>query len=183
LAISGALAEHGHFQHWNSKRKKRGKRVLLSSLMLTPMVDMFSLLVIFLLQFFSASPDFHLMDGVELPLSFSSTELKFAPVFSLSPEEVYVDQKLVGKTHDLLKNPKPLADELIRLREDWLAQKQAMWASQTTEKSPEGTDSPLWLGEINFEAHKEMDSTIISQFMAILSAHHFGSIQLIAFGD
>lgn len=139
----------------------------MASLTLTPMVDMFSLLVIFLLQFFTASPDFLLTDKMDLPTSKSPTELREIPVVSLAEDQVYVEHKPVGAVKDILKNPEPLAHELQGLQDKWV------------KEHPGET----WEGEINLEAHKEIESTIISQYMAVLAAQNYGTIQLIAFGD
>lgn len=155
------------FGTWMKSRKARDKKTIMANLMLTPMVDMFSLLVIFLLQFFTAAPDFLLTDKMELPTSKSNTELHEIPVVSLGEDQVYVEHKPIGAVKDILKNPEPLAIELQALQNKWL-----------TEHPGE-----TWDGEINLEAHREIASTTISQYMAVLAAQNYGTIQLIAFGD
>lgn len=155
------------FGAWNKDRKSKNKKAMVANLMLTPMVDMFSLLVIFLLQFFTAAPDFYLTDKIDLPTSVSSTELKEMPVVSISEESVFVDRKRIGDVKELIKNPEPLANELQALHTKWLAEH----------------PGETWEGEINLEAHKTIESTTISQYMAVLSSQHYGTIQLIAFGE
>lgn len=155
------------FGSWLRQRKTREKKTVMASLMLTPMVDMFSLLVIFLLQFFTASPDFLLTDNMELPNSKSPTELREIPVVSIATDQVYLEHKVIGPMEDVLKNPEPLATELQALQTKWVAEH----------------PGETWEGEINLEAHKEIKSTTISQYMAILAAQNYATIQLIAFGD
>src|SRR4051794_12115155 len=87
------------------ERKAKGrKRSIIVGLSLTSMVDMFSLLVIFLLQTFSASPELLIVaKGVALPEAHSGTAIKDAPVLALSRDEVYLDQKSLGSAAALLK--------------------------------------------------------------------------------
>jgi biopolymer transport protein ExbD len=144
-------------------KKSGGKKVLFASLMLTSMVDMFSLLVIFLLQTFSASPELMVIGkGVTLPSAATGKELKDAPVLAISNEEVYLDQKLVGNTAELLKNPTALMEKLRDLRELWMK----THPSQT------------FPGEISLQASRELSSTIVSQFMAMLPSQAYSSVQL-----
>src|ERR1035437_9360283 len=113
----------GTFQQHLLKRKQKKatrRRVMIAGLTLTSMVDMFSLLVIFLLQTFSASPELvAVTKGVTLPSSFTSRELKDAPILSISEAGVYLDQKFVGVTDELLVDPSPLMKRLADLRDLW----------------------------------------------------------------
>jgi biopolymer transport protein ExbD len=127
------------------------------------MVDMFSLLVIFLLQTFSASPELLVIaKGVTLPVAGSAKELKDAPLLTLSSEGIHLDQKLVGTTEELLKNPEPLMQKLSDLRDLW----------QRTHPNEK------FKGEINLQASKEIPSTTVSQVMGMLPSQAYGSIQL-----
>jgi len=136
---------------------------MLIGLTLTSMVDMFSLLVIFLLQTFSASPELLVIQkDVNLPTAMTGREIKDAPVLAISQAGVYLDQKRIGDIDDLLLKPEPLMEKLSDLRTQW--QK-----SHPKEKFP---------GQINLQAHRELPSTAVSQFMAMLPSQAFGSIQL-----
>ena len=131
--------------------------------MLTSMVDMFSLLVIFLLQTFSTSPELVMVSkGVALPISTSQQEIKDAPVLSISGEGVIIDQKRVGSIEEILRNPEPLMDQLEKLRSIW-------------QKSNPGQ---AFKGELNLQAHSELSSTVISQIMGMLPSQAYGSVQL-----
>jgi biopolymer transport protein ExbD len=161
---SGALSGGTFNKHLVARQHRKGKlrRSILIGLNLTSMVDMFSLLVIFLLQTFSASPELLVSKGVQLPMSSTGQELKDAPVLALSREEVYLDQKLVGKTQVLLHNPEPLMKRLADLRELW-------------QKTHPGQKFP---GEISLQADRELSSALVSQFMGMLPSQAYGSIQL-----
>lgn len=144
-------------------KAKARKRMVVVGLTLTSMVDMFSLLVIFLLQTFSASPDLLVITkGVELPTAATGREIKDAPLLSLSEQGVFLDQKPVGSMQALLANPEPLMHKLAQLRNVW-------------QKSHPGQQ---FKGEINLQAHRELPSTTVSQFMAMLPSQAYGSIQL-----
>jgi biopolymer transport protein ExbD len=148
------------------QRKKRAK-MLIAGLMLTSMVDMFSLLVIFLLQNFSTSPELAVVaKGVTLPISATSRELKDAPVLAISSNGIFLDQKFIGQTDQLLDQPEPLMKKLSDLREVW-------------QKSHPNQDFP---GEISVQADQAISSAIVSRFMGMLPSQAFGSIQLAVVG-
>ncbi len=159
------LAGSGFNRHLIARnyQKRKFKRMIVAGLMLTSMVDMFSLLVIFLLQTFSSSPELAVVaKGVTLPAARSSRELKDAPVLALSNEGVYLDQKFVGVTQELLENPAPLMSRLEELRTLWM-------------KTHPGQSFP---GEISLQADQSLSSATVSRFMGMLPGQSFGSIQL-----
>jgi biopolymer transport protein ExbD len=147
--------------------KKSRKRLLIASLSLTSMVDMFSLLVIFLLQSFSTSPELLVVSkGVTLPNAMTGVEIKDAPVLSIAADGIYLDQKKVGETEVILKNPAELMARLGTLRDQWLH-------SHPGEKFP---------GEVNLQADRALPSTTVARLMAFLPSQHYSSIQLIVMG-
>jgi biopolymer transport protein ExbD len=148
-------------------RKGARRRQLLIGLSLTSMVDMFSLLVIFLLQAFSASPELIVLaKDVQLPVASTGAELKDAPVLALSNEKVYLDQKEVGSTLALLRDPQPLLVKLRELRERWM------------KTHPDES----FRGEIHVQADRGLSSATVSQFMGFLPSQNYGSIQLAVIG-
>ena len=100
--------------------------------------------------------------GVVLPAAISGQQITDAPVLSLSNEDVFLDQKFIGKTQTLLSNPKPLVAALGELRELW----------QKTHPRQE------FKGQINLQAHKDLPSTVVSQFMALLPNQAYSTVQL-----
>ena len=153
---------HRHLVARAHKAKAR-KRMVVVGLTLTSMVDMFSLLVIFLLQTFSTSPELLVIaKGVTLPSAATGREIKDAPLLSLSDQGVFLDQKPVGSMAALLANPEPLMHKLAEHRTLW-------------QKTHPGQ---AFKGEINLQAHRELPSTTVSQFMAMLPSQNYGSIQL-----
>lgn len=144
-------------------RSKARKKMVIIGLMLTSMVDMFSLLVIFLLQTFSTSPELVVVaKNVQLPIAQTSREMKDAPLLAISEAGVYLDQKFVGLTEDLMKDPAPLMERLEEQRTLW----------QKTHPQEK------FSGEINLQADRDIPSTIVSRFMGMLPSQAYGSIQL-----
>ncbi len=152
----------------NRKRKKSwGKRAIVMALMLTSMVDMFSMLVVFLLQTFSSSPEILITKGIELPSSFTPSMVKEAPVVALSKDgNLYLDQILIGEIKKSVRNPNKLMKKLSEIKTSW-------------SKSHPGIPFP---GEINMQADREVPSTIVSQVMGILTSGQFEAIELAVIG-
>ncbi|MAF79022.1 MAG: hypothetical protein CME63_08425 [Halobacteriovoraceae bacterium] len=152
----------------NRKRKKNwAVKAAGFTLMLTSMVDMFSMLVVFLLQTFSSSPEILVTKGVELPNSITPSQVKEAPVIALSRDgNLYLDQKLVGETKVVSKKPDMLLKKLNIIKKEWAS-------SHTTP----------FTGEINLQADKEIKSTTVALVMGILTSSQFQSIELAVVGQ
>ena len=151
-------------RHLIFRRQKKHFKVkaLLAALMLTSMVDMFSMLVCFMLQTFSSNPEILVTKGIELPASMTSSMVKEAPLVSVSNNGIYVDQKRIGTPKEVLRKPGLLTRPLRNIRRSWA-------------KNNEGKAFP---GEINLQADRSLSSALISQIMSILTAQHYGQIQL-----
>ena len=151
----------------NRRRKSHwGIKAAGFTLMLTSMVDMFSMLVVFLLQTFSSSPEILVIKGVNLPKSITSSDVKESPVLAISKEgNLYLDQKLVGKTEVVSKNPQILLQKLNFIKANW----------SKSHETP-------FTGEINLQADKGTKSTTIARLMGILTSGQFQAIQLAVVG-
>ncbi len=153
----------------NRKRKVAwGKKAAAFALMLTSMVDMFSMLVVFLLQTFSSSPEILITKGVSLPNSMTPSIVKEAPVLAISKDgNLYLDQVLVGETKNVARRPEKLLKKLNKIKSAWA-------------ESHAGQPFP---GEINMQADRDVSSTVVSQIMGILTGGQFQSIQLAVVGN
>lgn len=144
-------------------KKASHRKNMLVGLTLTSMVDMFSLLVIFLLQTFSSSPELLIVTkGITLPIAATGQEIKDAPLLSLSKAGVFLDQKRIGSITAILHNPTPLMDKLSDQRDLWER-------THPDQKFP---------GEVNVQADKDLSSAVVSQFMGMLPSQAYGSMQL-----
>jgi biopolymer transport protein ExbD len=155
-------------KHLINRRRKKGKgmRSPQFTLMLTSMVDMFSMLVIFLLQTFSNTPEVSMLKGMQLPNSMTPSIVREAPVLAISRDgNLYLDQKLVGKTSDVSKKPDELLNKLNLIKKGWVS-----------------SHTSAFTGEINLQADREVESTTVSLVMGVLTASQFQSIQLAVIG-
>jgi biopolymer transport protein TolR len=143
-------------------QKARLKRAIVAGLMLTSMVDMFSLLVIFLLQSFSNSPEAALAKGLNLPPAISGISIQDAPILSISNEQVTLDQKIMGTTNEVLAEPKLVLKKLDEMK--------MAWAKTHKDET--------FKGDIHIQADRELPSTVVSQFMNMAIVQGYGSIQL-----
>lgn len=166
MSLGASTLKVKTFQRHLVNRKQvsaKRRRLMVAGLTLTSMVDMFSLLVIFLLQTFSTSPELMMVTkGVTLPVASQARELQDAPVLSLSKDGVFLDQKPVGEMAALLNDPTPLLERLQDLRETWL-------------KTHPGEE---FKGVISLQADRDLSSTAVSQFMGVLPSQNYSTIQL-----
>lgn len=166
---SQRLAPGSFQQHLLARahKQQQNKRTLLVSLTLTALVDMFAVLVIFLLQSFSATPELIVTKGLVLPNAITGAEIREAPVLALVNNTVFFDQKPVGEINHVLRHPLVLAEKLTEFRKKW----------QVANPNKEFT------GEVNLQADRGTESTTVSQFMGILSGESFHSIMLAVVGE
>lgn len=97
-------------RYHNILSKQKTKRAVTAVLSLTAMVDMFTVLVIFLLQNYDTQI-FYTPDNVLLPKAANVKELKPAFVVTISKTEVMVDKTSVATFAEIQQN------------EDWMVQK------------------------------------------------------------
>ncbi len=143
------------------QRKTKAKRVLVAGLMLTSMVDMFSLLVIFLLQNFSASPEMMAVSKtVRLPSAVSASATIDAPVLTVTADEILLDQKTIGTAAAVFREPGVLIKKLDDLKKSWLA-------SHSGEK---------FKGDIHLQADRELPSTHVAKVVSLLNSQGYSSV-------
>ncbi len=144
-------------------RQKRVRRTIVAGLMLTSMVDMFSLLVIFLLQSFSNSPEvMALSKGIILPAAVSAAAPVDAPLLTITNDEILLDQKSVGLAKDVLSKPEKLIGPLHDLKQSW-------------ERSHAKEE---FKGDIHLQADKGLSSAMVSRFINIVNSQGYASVHL-----
>lgn len=152
-------------RHLVSRKAKKGKakRMIVAGLMLTSMVDMFSLLVIFLLQSFSSQPTtINISEKLILPTAATSAPAEDALVLTITREEITLDQVLIGSPESVLKDPEALVKILDEQKTVWMA------------KHP----NENFVGQINFQADQSLPSTLISHIMSVVQSQGYQSLQL-----
>lgn len=119
-------------RYHNILSKRKGKRDVTALLSLTAMVDMFTVLVIFLLQNYNATGEIlYIPKEVVLPKAASVRELKPSHVVTISNKEVLLDKEVVA-TFDEVKG-----------QEDWMIAKLKDQLVDALQKSKAEQDSKL----------------------------------------
>jgi biopolymer transport protein ExbD len=154
------------------KKFARGKKSGYAELMLTSLVDMFTIIVIFLLQNFSASGDIlYMSKDIKLPFAVHGVELERAPVIAVSADAVTVDGKQVAQTDDLAKRDVLNVPEL----EDSLREEKRRY-EQIHANDPEHP----FRGLVNVQADKKIPFKVIKKVMFACNQSGFGNISFAA---
>lgn len=113
------------FAPWlqNSKALKKGakKYGAASELLMTPLIDMFVILVVFLIMNFSATGELvQLSKDIRLPKAETVSELERAPIIQISSNIVAIEGVKVGESDEIMKDPDlripGLTDKLQEMR-------------------------------------------------------------------
>jgi biopolymer transport protein ExbD len=143
---------------YNEKRKNstrtHERRVQAVSLSLTSMVDMFAILVIFLLANNNNMTDWlKLNDAIQLPKAKTADIPAKAASIQISEKELYGDSKLLMETKDVMRSTQALSK----------------WLATVKERQ----------GYINVVAHANLSFGIIKRVTAACNAAGFSRINLI----
>ncbi|KYG61353.1 adventurous gliding motility protein S [Bdellovibrio bacteriovorus] len=119
-------------RYHNILSKRKGKRDVTALLSLTAMVDMFTVLVIFLLQNYNATGEIlYIPKEVVLPKASSVRELKPAHVVTISNKEILLDKDTVATFEE------------VKAAEDWNIQRLKESLQEALAKSKAEQESKL----------------------------------------
>src|SRR5262245_39057157 len=113
------------FAPWLQKskalKKGKGRKSGVQELLMTPLIDMFVILVVFLIMNFSATGELvQLSKDIRLPKAETVSELDRAPIIQISANTVAIEGVKVGDSDELLKDPDlripGLTDKLQEMR-------------------------------------------------------------------
>lgn len=147
------------------RRNDDQKGHIAAELPLTAMIDMFSILVIYLLMNFSATGDafFSSKPGIVLPVAGNANELVTAPLISFSKGVYYLDvQDPVVKLEDRTENLSQIIYVLRQLEAKTKAQRQKEFD-----------------GRINLQADENTPLLYIKRAMAAATAAGWSSINFV----
>jgi biopolymer transport protein ExbD len=154
------------------KKFTRGKKSGYAELILTPLVDMFTIIVIFLLQNFSDSGEIlYMSKDIKLPFATHGAEIERAPVIAVSGDAVTVDGKQVAQTDDLAKRDVLNVPEL----EDALREEKRRY-EQIHLNDPEHP----FRGLVNVQADRKIAFRVIKKVMFACNQGGFGNISFAA---
>jgi biopolymer transport protein ExbD len=145
--------------------RKHGKKQVYYSLNLTPMIDMFVMLVIFLIQQFSATGEIlYINKDVVLPKAKVTATLNRAPVITLTKDTIAFEGALVQKTADLQ------GDEVFKSEE---LQKRLQEYKKTYETN---NIKELFKGEVIIQGDQNVPFGIVKKVLNTCAANGFFTI-------
>ena len=154
------------------KKFARGKKSGYAELMLTSLVDMFTIIVIFLIQNFSANGEvLYMSKDIKLPFAVHGTQLERAPVISVSSDAISFDGKQIAVTDDLGKSDVLNVPEL----EDALREEKRKYDTIHA-NDPEHP----FRGLVNVQADKKITFKVIKKVMFACNQSQFGNINFAA---
>lgn len=152
------------------KKLRGGKKGGYANLNLTPMVDMFTIIVIYLLQNFSADGEILFMSNdIKLPSITARLQLERAPVVAVSDNTVSINGRFVVDVGDLTRDDTwnvPALEEILLEERKKIEQMSAM-----LNRGPDG-----FKGIINVQADKKIPFKILKKVMFACNAAGFGNI-------
>jgi biopolymer transport protein ExbD len=156
-----------------------GKKSTFADLLITPLVDMFIIIVLFLIANFSATGEVLMMTkDIVLPEAVNVQEVQMVPVVMISNDQVVVSGNLVGRVEDLAREDYlniPALEEKLR---DMKKQHEDLRAL--------AGDAEGFKGDINIQANKEVQFRIIKRVMyscATAGYHNINFAVLTVSGD
>jgi biopolymer transport protein ExbD len=149
-------------------KNAHGKKSVFADLLITPLVDMFVIIVLFLIANFSATGEVLFMTrDIQLPNSAHGTDIEMKPVIQVSKSAILVQGESVAQTQDLDKDDYwniPALEEKLRDEKKRL------------EVLHEGDAQGGFKGEVNIQADKEVPFKVIKRVM--YSANQAGYFSL-----
>ena len=141
-----------------------------ADLNITPLVDMFVVIVLFLIANFSATGDILMMSkDIILPEAANVQDVQLVPVVMVSMDQVSVSGTVIGRVEDLTREEYlniPALEEKLR---DMKKQYEDL---HSYAKDAEGG----FKGDINIQAHKEVQFKIIKRVMFSCASAGYNNI-------
>ncbi len=161
----GKRLEHSKVFGHGLHKKSSG----LADLNVTPMVDMFVILVLFLVANFSATGEILSMSkDISLPEAANTDELVFAPVVQVSKSEVLVSGMLIGRIDDIAR------EEYLNIPA--LEEKLRDMKKTTEDLHNAAGDTGAFKGDVNIQADRGAQFRIIKRVMFSCASAGYGNI-------
>ena len=152
-----------------------GRKKLSAELNITAMIDMFSVIIIFLVQTYTATGDFFLVaENINLPTAQYAKALKRNPIVTVTQDKVILEGAAVGDNAGIDEKVEDTDWSLPTLKEKLNAYKAFF------ESVHQGVKFP---GEIIVQADKTIDFIYIKRAMYTLAGMGFTSIDLVVSGE
>ena len=150
----------------------RGRKSTNADLNVVPMVDMMTMLVIFLLQQFSATGEVLFMQkDIKLPDARHGQQIEVAPVVAISAAQVVISGQRVAEVAEVEKDPSQIIGNLVeKLRDEKKRWDFIHQNDQDREKN--------WKGEVNVQADVRVPFRIVRRVMASAAEAGYGNVNL-----
>jgi biopolymer transport protein ExbD len=140
-----------------------------ADLNVTPLVDMFVILVLFLIANFSSTGEILQMSkDIELPEAANTDELQLAPAVQITKDQVIFDGLSVGRIDDLIREDYlniPTLEEKLRDKK-----------KQFEDLHNAANDQGAFKGEVNIQADRKVQFRIVKRVMFSCAAAGYGNI-------
>jgi biopolymer transport protein ExbD len=148
----------------------RGRRSINADLNVVPMVDMMTMLVIFLLQQFSATGEIlYMQKDIRLPDARHGQLIEVAPVVAISAAQVVVSGQKVADVSDLDRDAgaviPPLVEKLLDEKKRW----------EFIHQNDADRDKN-WKGEVNVQADVKVPFRMVRRVMASAAEAGYGNV-------
>ncbi|AKJ07962.1 biopolymer transport protein ExbD [Archangium gephyra] len=141
-----------------------------ADVLITPLVDMFVIIVLFLIANFSATGEVLMMTkDIQLPEAVNVKEVEMHPVVMVSGEEVSISGNVVGRVQDLVKEEYlniPALEEKLRDMKKQFEDLHSMAEGNTN----------AFKGDVNIQAHKDVEFAIIKRVMFSCASAGYNNI-------
>src|SRR5438132_7779739 len=155
-----------------AKKFARGKKGAYANIMLTSLIDVMTILVIFLLMNFSANGEvLYMSKDIKLPDAYHGAMLERAPVISVSADAVTFDGRMLLQTSDMEKGDVLNVPEL----EDALREEKRRY-EQIHANDPDHPFRRL----VNVQADRRIPFKVIKRVMFACNQSGFGNINFAA---
>ena len=147
-----------------------GRRTTNADLNVVPMVDMMTMLVIFLLQQFSATGEvLYMTKDIKLPDARHGQQIEVMPVVAISSSQVVVSGQKVAEVNELEKDPSQIIAPLVeKLRDEKKRWDFIHQNDRDREKN--------WKGEVNVQADVKVPFRVVRRVMASASEAGYGNV-------
>ncbi len=148
----------------------KGRRSTNADLNVVPMVDMMTMLVIFLLQQFSATGEIlYMQKDIRLPDARHGQLIEVAPVVAISGAQVVVSGQKVADVADLDRDPTAVISPLVeKLRDE-----KKRW--EFIHQNDVDRDKN-WKGEVNVQADVKVPFRVVRRVMASAAEAGYGNV-------
>lgn len=172
------------FRYHNILGRRKGKRSVTAILSLTAMVDMFTVLVIFLLQAYQSNPIVLINpEAVSLPQAQETKDLRPASVVTIAKGNVYVEKVQVATMEEVEASKDWILPKLQQELYQQLQSKKAEYDGQLRTRiqnivgtQPNASEDPNEWRKVTLQADKDINYLSVKKVMYTVSAAGAGEI-------